>query len=267
MRLPGHEESYNPPPEYLFTEKEKEMWEKNADEPFKRKLPFVPQKYSNLRNVPAYKNFIAERFERCLDLYLAPRARKMRLTIQPEDLVPQLPKPQDLQPFPQVCALTFKGHKNMVRTISVEPRGQFAASGSDDGTVRIWEIQTGYCIKKFTFGKVVHSVAWCPNNALSLVAVAVENRVVLLNAGVGDKVVVEQTDELLREAPEDFNAGYIPPERVKTAVTWMSGKEARKAANVPLPAGSREEPPTIPREALVVLKLFRQTKQVLIRNT
>jgi len=42
----------------------------------------------------------------------------------------------------------------------------------------------------------------------------------------------------------------------------MSGSEARKAANLPLPAGSREDPPTIPREALVVLKLFRQTKQV-----
>ena len=44
-----------------------------------------------------YERFINERFERCLDLYLAPRARKMRLTIQPEDLVPQLPKPHDLQ--------------------------------------------------------------------------------------------------------------------------------------------------------------------------
>merc|ERR1719336_1470875 len=26
MYLPGHEESYNPPPEYLFTEKEKKEW-------------------------------------------------------------------------------------------------------------------------------------------------------------------------------------------------------------------------------------------------
>ena len=42
-----------------------------------------------------------------MDLYLAPRARKMRLTIQPEDLVPQLPRPQDLQPFPTVCSITY----------------------------------------------------------------------------------------------------------------------------------------------------------------
>ena len=103
MWLPGNEESYNPPPEYLFTDKEKREWERATAEGHKRKLPFIPQKYSSLRQVPAWDTFIRERFERCLDLYLAPRQRKMRLTIQPEDLVPNLPKPQDLQPFPTVC--------------------------------------------------------------------------------------------------------------------------------------------------------------------
>ena len=31
MRLPGHAESYNPPPEYLMTDKEKERWEEQAE--------------------------------------------------------------------------------------------------------------------------------------------------------------------------------------------------------------------------------------------
>ena len=177
MALPGHAESYNPPPEYLFTEKEKKEWEDKEEEPNKRKLQFIPEKYDSLRKVPAYKMFINERFERCLDLYLAPRARKLRLTIQPEDLVPQLPKPKDLQPFPTGCGLTFKGHKNMIRTMSIEPAGQFLASGSDDGTVRVWEIQTGYCMKTFEVGGVVRSLMWCPNRALSLLAVAVESKV------------------------------------------------------------------------------------------
>ena len=97
MRLPGHAESYNPPPEYVPNENEKQLWESRADEPYKRKLNFLPKKHDCLRKVPMYERFINERFERCLDLYLAPRARKMRLTIQPEDLVPQLPKPHDLQ--------------------------------------------------------------------------------------------------------------------------------------------------------------------------
>ena len=82
MYLPGNEESYNPPPEYLFNDKEKAEWERATREGDKRKLPFIPQKYSSLRKVPGWTNFIRERFERCLDLYLAPRQRKMRLLKQ-----------------------------------------------------------------------------------------------------------------------------------------------------------------------------------------
>jgi len=260
MRLPGHAESYNPPPEYLMTDKEKERWEEQAEEPYKRKYSFIPQKYNSLRKVPAFKSFINERFERCLDLYLAPRARKERLTIQPEDLVPQLPDPKDLQPFPQVCALTYKGHKNRIRSLSVElPRGQFFASGGDDGTVRIWEVQTGYCHKVFNFGAnvVVHCVAWCPNASLSLLAVAVEDRVVLLNTGVGDKVVVDQTNELLGGDDDNLeNEEYIVPERVATAVTWQTAEAGRAEANANQPQI------LVPKEALVVLKVFKQVKQV-----
>ena len=36
-------------------------------------------RYSSLREVPGYSRFIQERFERCLDLYLCPRQRKMRV--------------------------------------------------------------------------------------------------------------------------------------------------------------------------------------------
>jgi hypothetical protein len=31
--------------------------------------------------------------------------------IDPKTLVPKLPKPQDLQPFPQVLAMRYSGHK------------------------------------------------------------------------------------------------------------------------------------------------------------
>ena len=242
MFLPGHEESYNPPPEYLFTDKEKEQWEKATAEGDKRKLPFIPQKYSSLRKVPAWSNFIRERFERCLDLYLAPRQRKMRLTIQPEDLVPQLPKPKDLQPFPTVCSITFKGHSNMIRTVTVEPRGQYLASGCDDGTMKIWEVDTGRCLKTWDMGGVVRSVSWCPNTALSLVAVAVDTKLFLINTGLGDKLVNARTEELLTEEPD--NTGYVAPVRVGGAVKW-GGAEA----------GS-------PPGTLVTINHFKPVKQV-----
>jgi ribosome biogenesis protein ERB1 len=68
--------------------------------------------------VPAYSDFIKERFERCLDLYLCPRTRRKRLFVpDAKALVPKLPKPRDLQPFPTSLALRFLGHKAAVRPL------------------------------------------------------------------------------------------------------------------------------------------------------
>ena len=45
--------------------------------------------------------------------------------------------------------------------------------------IQIWEVQTGRCLKTFEVGGVVKCVAWCPNTALSLVAVAVDTKVTI----------------------------------------------------------------------------------------
>nr|XP_046217638.1 ribosome biogenesis protein bop1-like isoform X3 [Oncorhynchus gorbuscha] len=211
MRLPGHEESYNPPPEYLLTEEERLVWEQQDAED--RKLPFLPQKHSCLRAVPAFSRFIHERFERCLDLYLCPRQRKMRVNVNPEDLIPKLPKPKDLQPFPTTMSLVYRGHTSLVRSISASPTGQWLVSGSDDFTVRFWEVNTGRCMKTLEVGGAVKSVAWNPNPAVCLVAVCFERTVLLLNPSLGDRLVVSSTDQLI--------TAYEPPEEDKEqAVTW-----------------------------------------------
>lgn len=56
-----------------------------------------------------------ERFERCLDLYLCPRVVKQRLNVDPKSLLPQLPKPRELQPFPTQELMAFVGHTNKAR--------------------------------------------------------------------------------------------------------------------------------------------------------
>lgn len=218
--LPGHAESYNPPPEYLFDKRELKEWNKLKATPWKRKLHFIPQKYNSLREVPAYPRYIKERFQRCLDLYLCPRALKMRLTIEPEALVPQLPSPKDLQPFPTTMSMVFNGHTDMVRSITTEPTGQYIASGGDDMTLKIWEIATGRCIKTVPCGGTIRSVAWCPNQAISLIAVAADKKVLLINPGVGDHLITTKTDQLLEIIPQ---SDFIVSERVKSAVQWEQG--------------------------------------------
>ncbi|XP_031828443.1 ribosome biogenesis protein BOP1 homolog [Nomia melanderi] len=229
--LPGHAESYNPPPEYLFDKKELKEWNKLQTTPWKRKLHFIPQKYNSLREVPAYPKYIKERFQRCLDLYLCPRALKMRLTIEPEALVPQLPSPKDLQPFPTTMSMIFKGHTEMVRSITAEPIGQYIASGGDDMNLKIWEIATGRCVKTVFCGGVIRSVAWCPNQSLSLIAVAADTKVLLINPKVGDHLISSKTDQLLEIIPE---SDVIVSDRVRAAVQWEQAEGEHKLNGVRL---------------------------------
>ncbi|XP_022061400.2 ribosome biogenesis protein bop1 [Acanthochromis polyacanthus] len=199
--LPGHQESYNPPPEYLFTDEERALWEQQ--DPSDRKLPFVPKKFSSLRQVPAFPRFIHERFERCLDLYLCPRQRKMRVNVNPEDLIPKLPKPKDLQPFPTTQSLVYRGHSGLVRSISVSPSGQWLASGSDDGSVRFWEVCSSRCVKTVQVGGAVKSVAWNPNPSVCLLAVALDSVVLIVSPSLADKQVISASERLLAGQQEE----------------------------------------------------------------
>ena len=168
--LPNHNESYNPPPEYLFDEGEKNKW--LNQEPEDRRVNFVPQKFSSLRLVPGYADLIKERFERCLDMYLAPRQRKMRVQIDPQALIPKLPKPKDLQPFPNTLSIIFKGHKSAIHSISVHPGGQWLLSASNDKSIKCWEVATGRCMNTWKFDEKCVYSSWLPSTSMNLISVA-----------------------------------------------------------------------------------------------
>ncbi|XP_068629720.1 ribosome biogenesis protein BOP1 homolog [Battus philenor] len=228
---PAHAESYNPPPEYLLDDKEMKEWDELKETPWKRKYTFLPTRHGCLRAVPAYERFVRERFLRCLDLYLAPRAIKMRLTINPEDLVPKLPSPRDLQPFPTSEVLQFRGHADLVRSADFDPSGQYVVSGSDDGTVKVWEASTGRCLRTIELGEAVRQVQWTPSGGLSLVAAAAGRRLLLLNPGadVGAHRTARLTDDLLAEPPP---ARDLMDERTAGCVQWERPDAAQWARGV-----------------------------------
>ena len=182
---PTNEESYNPPAEYLPTEEEIKEWENT--EYSERERNFVPKKYDSLRKVPGYTESVRERFERSLDLYLAPRMRKNKLNIDPDSLIPELPSPKDLRPFPIRCSTIYSGHEGKIRTLSIDPTGIWLATGSDDGSVRIWEILTGREVYRVQLVNKednpednIHSVEWNPDGSVGILAVAVGNNIFLI---------------------------------------------------------------------------------------
>lgn len=231
---PEHAESYNPPAEYVPTDKEKSEWEQM--DPEDRPRNFVPKKHKNLRSVAAYSRLINERFERCLDLYLCPRVRRNKIQMDPEALLPKLPDPKDLQPFPMNLSITYEHGGGRVRALSCDPTGRWMVSGGDSGQIKLWEVATGRNWRTWEFEGTVHSLAFNPNKALSMFAAAVGNSVYLIATGLENEGVTADTEAVFKvDAQADDKIGVVwskgTAEEQKQGVRAVL-KFARKVTNV-----------------------------------
>ena len=63
-------------------------------------------------------------------------------------------------------SMTLRGHRQRVNTLAASPDGSRLASGSQDGTVRIWDVLSGRELATFSSGSnAVNSVAWSPDGS------------------------------------------------------------------------------------------------------
>jgi ribosome biogenesis protein ERB1 len=186
--LPGHGESYNPPAEYLFSTDERAAWEEA--EASERKTNYMPAKHGALRLVPAYQQSLKERFERCLDLYMAPRVLRKRLDIpDAEALLPKLPAPRELRPFPSTAAVVYAHPRaTRVRCLGIDPSGAWLATGAEDGRVRLWDLALGRCAAVWDLWAgapaadrtPVYALEWSPNRAHAIIAAVTTEKLVLI---------------------------------------------------------------------------------------
>jgi ribosome biogenesis protein ERB1 len=221
---PGFDESYHPPPEYLPDKKEKEAWEKADEED--RDKDYLPSDHAALRKVPGYERFIKEKFERCLDLYLAPRVRRTKLNIDPESLLPKLPNPDELRPFPTHEAGRFHGHKGRVRSLAIDPSGQYLATGGDDGTIRVWTLEPQRQIWSVDLGseEAVNAVRWRPGKDAPIIAACAGEDVYLCIPSLGSdsSPEIEAAHAIL-----DAGWGYGTTETTSTKPTLNTIKWTR----------------------------------------
>lgn len=215
---PGYDLSYNPPPEYLPNDTEKQAWE--STDPSEREKGYLPTRYDSLRKVPGYQEFVKERFERCLDLYLAPRVRKNRLNIDPSSLLPKLPSIDELRPFPSLCSTIFCGHDGRVRSLEIDPSGVWLASGGDDGSVRIWELLTGRQIwyAKIDNEEPVNVVRWRPCNDAVILSAAAGGNIFFMVPPIINPEIEAASRKLL-----DSGFGYA-----KNSTSTLTANGARK---------------------------------------
>lgn len=175
---PSTYESYRPPAEYLPSDAAKQRHARLRA--IDRKEHFLPQAFDALRHVPFYHHTIQDRYQRCLDLAFFPRMQRTRLIVDPEKLLPDLPDPRDLRPYPERLSFQYKGHTATVRSITVSPNGQYLATGCDDHLVRVFEVQTGRLMKRYDMGAPVQQVEFNPSKSLNLLVVAVEYSLVFI---------------------------------------------------------------------------------------
>ncbi|MCJ1236181.1 Ribosome biogenesis protein erb1 [Varicellaria rhodocarpa] len=241
---PGYDESYHPPPEYLPDPNERKAWEEADDED--KEKEYLPTNHDSLRKVPGYDKFLKEKFERCLDLYLAPRVRRNKLTIDPESLLPKLPSPEELRPFPTTCATIFRGHEGRIRSLAIDPTGIWLASGGDDGVVRCWELLTGRQVwsVKLENSEAINAVRWRPNKDTAILSVASGEDLFLIAPPIVDPEVEAASRELI-----DAGWGYA------TGGTSNTKKEPPAAWSRP---GSRLED-----EGVLVKVTLRKTIKVI----
>lgn len=187
-RLPLHSESYNPSPEFITDES---------------------QVYKSMRQIPQPKNFVENRLQRCLDLYLCPRVRSKKKHVdKPEDLLPNLPDPSELRPFPEFQTLIYEGHNAYVRSISVNPTGSHLMSGDADGVLKLWELSTSRCVRTWNFSQYhpespcIRWVEWNPNAQLNLCMIAVDQNVYLIHPEESGTDKINYNTEALFPATE-----------------------------------------------------------------
>lgn len=192
---PNHDESYNPPEEYLPTEEEKKQW--LEAHPEDREKNYLPQKIGTLRKVEVYEKLIRERFERCLDLYLAPRVKKRKIDMDPDSLLPELPPPSTLRPFPSFPNIYYEGHSHRIRSIKVSMDGKYLLSGDEGGLVLIFDVNTSRILRKYQLEGKVSSLDWSKDG---IVVAALNRELYVISPGLGTKAQNEENDSTIRDA-------------------------------------------------------------------
>ena len=145
--LPDNEESYNPP---------------NNNNTEKRE--------GILRRIPRYDKLLDEELERCCDLFMSSRTIRKKLDIKENDLLPDLPNPDQLKPFPSKETIIYKGHESSIKAICVDDFGNVLISADNGNFIHFYDIITAKIIcridlkekiKKITVNHFMHLIVIC----------------------------------------------------------------------------------------------------------
>ena len=90
------------------------------------------------------------------------------------------------------------GHKSKVVAFSVDPNGNYLASGDESGVAIVWNVYTGRILKQYKFEEMIHDVQWNKNKDLQLLAITTDgDNIIIINPGLAPFDQSKSTDQLL----------------------------------------------------------------------
>ncbi|PSB20989.1 hypothetical protein C7B65_06190 [Phormidesmis priestleyi ULC007] len=95
--------------------------------------------------------------------------------------------------------LSWQGHCNTIWALTWSPNGEKFATGSSDGTVRIWNPHTGGCLQAIQGASIVWTVAWSADGKI-LASVGTEDTLQLWDVDTGQCVKALDTQKHLGKA-------------------------------------------------------------------
>lgn len=86
---------------------------------------------------------------------------KLRNALQKDDEL------QNILPLGVKFLCTFEGHHYAIRSLAFDPQGEMLASGSDDGTVKLWKVSSGKLLRMLNgHRQIIFSLAFDPQGEM-----------------------------------------------------------------------------------------------------
>ncbi|MCQ2817220.1 MAG: hypothetical protein MJ252_08150 [archaeon] len=152
----------------------------------KRDLPLTEESYNPpnsetggvLRRIPRYEKLIDEELERCCDLFLSSRAIRKKLDLKESDILPELPKPEELRPFPTKETIIYKGHESSIKAMACHEEFDVLISADNANFVHFWDILTAKIFCRISLKERVYSIRI--NHFLNLVVICCVSHIFFL---------------------------------------------------------------------------------------
>ena len=153
---------------------------------------------------------------------MCPRLFKKKVNVSdPSKLIPELPSPNDLKPFPTQVSIDFNFHTTCVRSIAVSPNGAYLASGDEDSNCVIWCVKTSKIVRKYKLrNKVVDKLQWCPNTDYYILAIANEENVHLIAPALSTREVNSSTIQLLNASSKLSQIEQAAADKKESVCNW-----------------------------------------------